>query len=258
MSATFLAAAARRLAVTTAPFQPAACDPRVAAYAESACTAAAAALAEGREEEALAAADAALMARPDLARAWSLRAKSLNACGLFVDMLASVPHLRAVDAAWEADAAVAQSSLQSLFEALPAFMQRTASSDREEYFAAWSEILEADPTSLQARSAIYAEWLAEATRRRDAGIAGIDEEPFLELAQQALACLQETAADATAYRASAAADDDEAPTALHGGGDKLQAFLAARRPNVPLAAFGDGGVARDEALISLNIGVLSR
>ena len=34
MSATFLAAAARRLAVTTAPFQPAACDPRVAAYAE--------------------------------------------------------------------------------------------------------------------------------------------------------------------------------------------------------------------------------
>ena len=67
MSSTFLlAAAARRLAVTTAPFQPAACDPRVAAYAESACTAAAAALAEGREEEALAAADAALMARPDL------------------------------------------------------------------------------------------------------------------------------------------------------------------------------------------------
>ena len=49
MSATFLlAAAARRLAVTTAPFQPAACDPRAAAYAESACTAAAAALAEGR------------------------------------------------------------------------------------------------------------------------------------------------------------------------------------------------------------------
>ena len=43
MSATFLAAAARRLAVTTAPVQPAACDPRVAAYAESACTAAAAA-----------------------------------------------------------------------------------------------------------------------------------------------------------------------------------------------------------------------
>ena len=42
MSTTFLhAAAARRLAVTTAPFQPAACDPRVAAYAESACTAAA-------------------------------------------------------------------------------------------------------------------------------------------------------------------------------------------------------------------------
>ena len=176
--------------------------PKVAAR-ESACTAAAAVLAEGREEVALAAADAALMARPDLARAWSLRAKSLNACGLFVDMLASVPHLRAVDAAWESDAAVAQSSLQSLFEALPAFMQRTASSDREEYFAAWSEILEADPTSLQARSAIYAEWLAEATRRRDAGIAGIDE-PFLELAQQ-LACLQETAADATAYRASATA-----------------------------------------------------
>ena len=112
------AAAARRLAVTTAPFQPAACDIRVAAYAESACAAAASALAEGREEEALAAADAALMARPDLARAWSLRAKSLNACGLFVDMLASVPHMRAVDAAWEDDAAVAQSSLQSLFEAL--------------------------------------------------------------------------------------------------------------------------------------------
>ena len=52
MSSTFLlAAAARRLAGTTAPFQPAACDPRVAAYAESACTAAASALAEGREEE---------------------------------------------------------------------------------------------------------------------------------------------------------------------------------------------------------------
>ena len=57
MSSTFLlAAAARRLAVTPAPFQPAACDPRVAAYAESACAAAASALAEGREEEALAAA----------------------------------------------------------------------------------------------------------------------------------------------------------------------------------------------------------
>ena len=140
MSASFLAAAAARVAVTTAPFQPAACDPKVAAYAESACAAAASALAEGREEEALAAADAALMARPDLARAWSLRAKSLNACGLFVDMLASVPHLRAVDAAWEDDAAVAQSSLQSLFEALPAFMQRTASSDRQEYFAAIEDV----------------------------------------------------------------------------------------------------------------------
>ena len=41
MSATFVAAAAARVAVTTAPFQPAACDPKVAAYAESACTAAA-------------------------------------------------------------------------------------------------------------------------------------------------------------------------------------------------------------------------
>ena len=43
-------------------------------------------------------------------------------------------------------------------------MAGTASSDPDERLAAWTELAEADPTSLQARSSLYTSWLQEAAR----------------------------------------------------------------------------------------------
>lgn len=133
------------------------------------CRAALAALSAGDAEEALAAATAAILLCPDSQTAWSLRAKALIELQLFTDMLVSVPLMHALDVPeWRTDAEQASTRLQSLFGSLPAFMQDTADPDAEVRSSAWKALAAADPTSLQARSAVFSEWLQEAARMREA------------------------------------------------------------------------------------------
>ena len=136
------------------------------ASSAAACDAAAEALAADDPEEALAAAEAAVVLQPESSRAWSLRAQALNELQLFADVLAAVPYMRSLGDAdnWQQEAERASTSLQSLFALLPAAMAGTASSDPDERLAAWTELAEADPTSLQARSSLYTSWLQEAAR----------------------------------------------------------------------------------------------
>ena len=136
------------------------------ASSAAACDAAAEALAANDPEEALAAAEAAVVLQPESSRAWSLRAQALNELQLFADVLAAVPYMRSLGDAdnWQQEAERATTSLQSLFALLPAAMAGTASSDPDERLAAWTELAEADPTSLQARSSLYTSWLQEAAR----------------------------------------------------------------------------------------------
>jgi hypothetical protein len=136
------------------------------ASSAAACDAAAEALAANDPEEALAAAEAAVVLQPESSRAWSLRAQALNELQLFADVLAAVPYMRSLGDAdnWQQEAERATASLQSLFALLPAAMAGTASSDPDERLAAWTELAEADPTSLQARSSLYTSWLQEAAR----------------------------------------------------------------------------------------------
>ena len=137
-----------------------------AAQAAAACDAAAAALAADDPEEALAAAEAAVVLQPVSSRAWSLRAQALNELQLFADVLAAVPYMRSLGDAddWQQETERATASLQSLFALLPAAMAGTASGDPDERLAAWTELAQADPTSLQARSSLYTSWLQEAAR----------------------------------------------------------------------------------------------
>ena len=77
-------------------------------------------------------------------------------------------------------------------------------------------------------------------------------EPVLEswvVARQTLACLRECISECAAFRASEA--QDAPPTdCLHDRNDlRLHDFLQQRRPNIPLAAYGDDGVNRAEASI---------
>lgn len=150
------------------PLDFVASPPALAAMASSAaaCDAAAEALAADDPEEALAAAEAAVVLQPESSRAWSLRAQALNELQLFADVLAAVPYMRSLGDAdnWQQEAERATASLQSLFALLPAAMAGTASSDPDERLAAWTELAEADPTSLQARSSLYTSWLQEAAR----------------------------------------------------------------------------------------------
>ena len=235
-----------------------------------ACNAAAAALAADDAEEALAAADTAVLARPRWSKAWALRAQALNQLQLFADVLASVPLMLVVDesgATWYQEAGTAQASLQALGSRLPTIMAGTASSDLSERYEAWVELAQADPTSLQARSAIYNEWVQEATRMRDAEVAAgqgtqvapsghDDDDPdsYTALATRAIACLQETASDARAYRASEGLAPPTESLLQHGEA-LLGEFLRQRRPNIPLAAYGAGATDQAEAAIELTLGL---
>ena len=240
------------------------------------CRAALAALSAGGDaEEALAAAKAAILLCPDSQTAWSLRAKALIELQLYTDMLVSVPLMHALDVPeWRTDAEQASTKLQSLFGSLPAFMHDTADPDAEVRSSAWKALAAADPTSLQARASVYSEWLQEAARMREAEEAeqkkkkthgsehGAPAAPLLEpvleswvVARQTLACLRECISECAAFRASEA--QDAPPTdCLHDRNDlRLHDFLQQRRPNIPLAAYGDDGVNRAEASIELNVGL---
>lgn len=248
MSASFLHAVAERSA-----FSPT----RAAA---AAAAAAAAGLAAGDPEQALAAAEYGLLLDPHSSLLWTHRAHALNELQLHADVLASVPFMQAVGAQWQLHGGHAQAALQSLFANLPTFMAQTASGSHEEQLTAWSELNEADPTSLQARSAIYREWLQEVMRRLESGgSAAVDDgedDPY-EMARHALACLRECVSDARAFREAEACEPEavDAENLLRAGGEQLHRFLQRRRPNVSLAAYGEGGVDRAEAAIELNIGL---
>ena len=249
------------------------------------CRAALAALSAGDAEEALAAATAAILLCPDSQTAWSLRAKALIEMQLFTDMLVSAPLMHALDVPeWRTDAEQASTRLQSLFGSLPAFMQDTADPDAEVRSSAWKALAAADPTSLQARAAVFSEWLQEAARMREAeevekkkkkkktekGSYGSEHgapaaplaapllEPVLDswvVARQTLACLRECMSECAAFRASEAQDAPPADCLLDRNDLRLHDFLQQRRPNVPLAAYGDDGVNRAEASIELNVGL---
>ena len=252
MSASFLDAVSERSAFS----------PTTAAAA--ACEAAAAGLAAGDPEQALAAAEYGLLHHAESSLLWTHRAHALNELQLHADVLASVPCMQAVDAEWQLHGGHAQAALQSLFANLPTFMAQTASSSHEEQLSAWSELNEVDPTSLHARSAIYCEWLQEVRRRLDAaaesgGSTAVDggaDDPY-EMARHAVACLRECVSDARAFREAEACEPaaTDAESVLRAGGEQLHRFLQRRRPNVPLAAYGEGGVDRAEAVIELNIGL---
>ena len=107
-----------------------------------------------------------MLLQPESSRAWGLRAQALNELQLFADVLAAMPYMRSIGGSgdWQQEVERATASLQSLFALLPATMAGTASSDPDERLAAWTELAEADPTSLQARSSLYTSWLQEAAR----------------------------------------------------------------------------------------------
>ena len=184
----------------------------LAPAAAAACRASVAALAAGDPEEALAAAEAALVMCPQWPLAWGYRATALNELQLYADVLASVPCMQYTGAPWEVEGGRAQSALQSLFQQLPEFMGRTACADQDDRNEAWSELAAMDPTSLHARSAVYGHWVEHAARMRDkekeARSSGTDGPTSGEdgeeggvtstvVATKALACLTECAADAT-------------------------------------------------------------
>ena len=138
--------------------------------AAKACDAAVAALSAGDAESALDAANDAIMLEPKLPIAWGLRSKALNELHLFADVLASVPCMSFIDEtgeAWGAEGLRAQASLQALFQDMPGYMARSGSGDLEDRLAMWSELAEIDPTSLQARSAVYGDWVQKAARMRE-------------------------------------------------------------------------------------------
>jgi len=195
---------------------------------------------------------------PECCTSWLLRAKALNALQCYTDMLASVPIMHALSVpSWREEAEQASAELQGLFDKLPAFMSRTASADAEDRSEAWKELATADPTSLQARTAVYSEWLQMASRmRQDEGGGDAPEEEVNSwtVASQAVACLRECAADVAAFRAAEEYDPPDA-TCLTRQGEGLRIFLQHRRPNVPLAAYGEGGADRAEADIELNLGL---
>jgi tetratricopeptide (TPR) repeat protein len=216
------------------------------------CDQAAAALAYGDAESALELANTAIMMQPDLGDAWFQRAEALNSLQLFADVLASLPQMQAfADAdATALQAAHARAHITALFELLPSCMRRTAATDYEERLAAWEELKEADPTSLQARSFIYTDWLQKVNQMREAN-ASSGQQPAVggpdprEVAATALACLRECAEEAAAFRAALVYEPPPIST-LRLGGENLLQFLQMRNPNVPLAAYGEGGVDRAE------------
>lgn len=223
-----------------------------AATVAAACDAAAAALADGDAEFALAAADHALTIRPDWPLAWIHRATALNDLQLHADMLAAVPYMESVGAPWQTEGMRARAALEGLYEQLPMFMDRTKSDCYASALTAWKELYAADPTSLQARSAVYGEWLQQATRIQElersheatsGGNAEGEEASGIscdEITSRSIECLRETATDAAAYRAS-----ENVNPAVMSCGD-ISHFLKVRRPNVPLAAYGQGGADRAE------------
>jgi aspartyl/asparaginyl beta-hydroxylase (cupin superfamily) len=255
MSDSFLRAVAERAAA-------AASSSTMGSNFADACNAAAAALEEGDAESALHAANAAIIAQPLSADGWALRSKALNELHLFADVLASVPCMSSIDEtgeSWGVEGLRAQASLQALFQAMPELMARTGSGDLDARQEAWTELMDSDPTSLQGRSAVYGDWVQQAARMREAEIAAArsksacDNESHLA-AQQALACLQETLADAVAYRESESYQPPDASALLEGGAC-LAKFLHVRRPNVPLSAYGPRGADEAEAMLELNTGL---
>ena len=259
MSDTFIAAVIAR----SADARPLVAETDPSPQTAQACNAVIAALNEGDIETALDAADAAVSLQPRFPLSWTLRARCLNELQLFADVLVMVPYMQAIGAAWQEEAERAQSSLQSLFQQLPVFMQRTASSDADDRLTAWQELAQADPTSLQARTAVYNAWLQEAMRMREsetaaakAGTVGSadGEVDSTAVASQALACLKECAAEAIAFRASEVCEPPHA-SSLEAGNTLLLQFLGSKRPNIPLAVYGEDGVDRAEADVELNIGL---
>ncbi|KAK3239832.1 hypothetical protein CYMTET_50263 [Cymbomonas tetramitiformis] len=237
------------------------CNP--SPHAVAAYNAAVEALDAGDAEAAIFAANDAVKLQPEWPLAWSIRAKALNDFRLFADMLASVLFLQFIGASYQPEADRARASLQALFAQLPGFMERTAGSDSDDRLAAWSELQEADPTSLQGRAAVYNEWLHDAQRLREAEVAlaksggTADEGNGMDsyaVARHTLTCLQECAAEAGEFRASELYKPPPV-AALAKGGVSLLQFLQIRRPNVPLAAYGLGGMERVEADIELKIGL---
>lgn len=254
----FLAVAPDRATTVPTGAPPTPAPPTAAALAAAvdACRQSEAALEAGDAEEALVASEYALCQAPT-ALAWMLRMRAQFELSCFADVLASVPRAQADGAPLER-AAQAQAALQSLFDDLPRLMAGTASGDRDESLTAWQELAEADPTSLQARSTVYAAWLQQAARMRDdeadpadddadATTAEEDGPSWQQVVAQAVACLRESAADAAAFIAAEAPPADAAAP--------LAEFLARRRPNVPLSAFGDDAGRRAAAALELSLGL---
>lgn len=256
MSDSFLQAVAERSAVAASSSTM-----RNTRLAE-ALGAAAAALEQGDAESALHTANAAVSAHPLSLDAWALRSKALNELHLFADVLASVPCMSSIDEtgeSWGVEGLRAQASLQALVQAMPELMARTASGDMDDRQAAWTELMDSDPTSLQGRSAVYGDWVQQAAHMREAEIAAARSKSACKneshlAAQQALACLQETLADARAYRESEGYQPPDASALLEGGAG-LDKFLHVRRPNVPLSAYGPRGADQAEAFLELNTGL---
>ena len=257
MSDSFLKAVVER----SATFASGAADGNALA---DACNAAAAALDAGDAETALHAANAAVMLQPTWPLAWGLRSKALNALHQFADVLASVPCMSSIDEtgeSWGVEGLSAQASLQALFEGMSGFMSRTASSDLDDRLAAWKELLDADPTSLQTCSAVYGDRLQQAARKREvemraarAGNATTKESHVA--AKEALACLQATVANARAYRESEVYEPTDASVLLSASGaSALHTFLRHKRPNIPLSAYGPHGTDQAQASLELNIGL---